>query len=58
MTTYVAGKNAERGDMDLPGGKCCDDCKWLKRCVWLLQREGDEVQCDWSPSRFQERKQK
>lgn len=30
----------------------CRDCIHLPRCRWLLQRTGEETECDWSPSRF------
>ncbi len=39
--------------MRLPEGKTCNDCGYFKRtCQWLLSREGNEKDCDWSPSRF------
>lgn len=56
---YLAAMNFQdlewHKDMDLPVGMTCDDCVWLTRCVWLLQRDGDEMRCDWSPSRFKEK---
>jgi len=30
----------------------CADCKHFSRCSWLLGRQGDEKDCDWTPSRF------
>lgn len=40
-------------DMILPISKTCLDCiHFASKCSWLLSREGNEVICDWSPSRF------
>jgi hypothetical protein len=30
----------------------CAECSHFERCKWLLSRQGDETECDWSPSRF------
>lgn len=42
-------------DMLLPKGKTCDDCIHIKRCSWLILRVGNEIMCDWYPSKFIER---
>lgn len=43
----------KRLEMALPKGKTCNDCiHMVSRCSWLLSREGTEIECDWSPSRF------
>ena len=47
-------QSAHMDSMDLPEGKCCNNCVWLTRCTWLLQRKGNETKCDWLPSRFKE----
>jgi hypothetical protein len=39
-------------DMALPEGQTCSGCGHFGWCQWFLSREGDEKQCDWSPSRF------
>lgn len=43
-------------DMHLPSNKTCSDCgHWKPTCEWLISsRTGEEVTCDWSPSRFVE----
>jgi hypothetical protein len=30
----------------------CSECKHFNRCQFLLQRTGEETECDWEPSRF------
>jgi hypothetical protein len=32
--------------------RTCADCTSFSHCQWLLQRKGNETECDWSPSRF------
>lgn len=47
-------------DMQLPPGKTCNDCTHYQRCLALIGAHNVEgsTSCDWSPSRFQERKDK
>lgn len=35
--------------------KTCKDCIHFDRCSWLLSLTGEEVACDWIPSKFQAR---
>jgi hypothetical protein len=37
---------------ELPAGTTCRDCSWFARCSGLLNRTGDETECDWFPRRF------
>jgi hypothetical protein len=30
----------------------CSECKHFSRCQFLLQRTGEETECDWEPSLF------
>ena len=39
-------------DIMLPEGKTCKDCKHYHRCGQFINIDGDEIQCDFSPSRF------
>jgi hypothetical protein len=39
-------------DMRLPAGMTCADCRSFRGCVRFLGIKGDEVTCDWAPSRF------
>jgi len=39
-------------DMRLPAHMTCRDCVHFARCVAFLGLKGDEVTCDWAPSRF------
>lgn len=44
---------SDGGPMQLPDGKCCEDCKHWKRCKWLISTlTGKETKCDFYPSRF------
>lgn len=38
----------------IPGGKTCRDCRWFRRCVWLVSTRPGNTYCDWAPHRFQE----
>lgn len=31
----------------------CKNCKHFPKCTWLLSFTGEEISCDWIPSRFQ-----
>lgn len=46
-------------DMKLPEGKTCDKCFHWERCSKIFIREdaGDNIYCDFSPSRFKEKEQ-
>lgn len=35
-----------------PQETTCSNCRYFQRCKWLLNRQGTETQCDWTPSRF------
>ena len=48
--------SAKPKDMDLPPGKTCGDCQHMGRCEWLIQQKPQATECDWSPSRFLERR--
>ena len=48
--------NDRREDQKLPTGKTCGDCRWLARCRMLFQQRDDSTECDWSPSKFRERR--
>lgn len=41
----------------LPAGKTCGDCQHMERCQWLFQQKPDATECDWTPSRFLERRE-
>lgn len=43
-------------DMSLPAGKTCGDCVHHARCAFLFGCPSDNVTCDWSPSRFVQRR--
>lgn len=45
-------ERASEPSMKLPDGRTCRDCRHLAKCRFLISREGDEIECDWSPSRF------
>jgi hypothetical protein len=39
-----------------PLGATCADCvHYTRTCSWLISYSGQEVQCDWSPSKFRAR---
>ncbi len=40
--------------MNLPAGKTCGDCRYIKRCTALFGHQANDEVCDWSPSRFVE----
>lgn len=40
----------------LPDGKTCADCFHLHRCTWLISVDPTNTDCDWTPSRFRQRK--
>jgi len=41
----------------LPDSKTCNDCFYFdKTCSWLLDRKGNETECDWLPERYKENK--
>lgn len=42
--------------MDLPAGKTCADCVHCRRCCAIFGHIPEDQVCDWSPSRFAERK--
>lgn len=47
----------DQPEMNLPSGTHCADCHHFERCKALVDRQGQEDQCDWSPSRFIARQQ-
>ena len=53
MSYYREPYLREEGyEMNLPDGKTCGDCMYIRRCKGIFGRiEADEV-CDWSPVRF------
>jgi hypothetical protein len=53
-------KHQPDDDMKLPEGKSCTDCAHFSRCVRLIGKKWINDQatgCDWSPSRFREKKE-
>jgi hypothetical protein len=35
-----------------PPAATCASCEHFPRCAWLIQRGGEDVSCDWEPSRY------
>jgi hypothetical protein len=50
----VAVEHQVEPDMVLPEGRKCRDCANANHCRWYLgsRWSGENVYCDWSPSRF------
>ncbi len=44
----------DKSDMNLPLGKTCSNCAHINWCALMFAVDGAEVNCYWSPSRFQE----
>ena len=42
-------------DMLLPAGKMCQDCRHYNLCKFLFDCPATGYECDWSPSRFEEK---
>lgn len=42
--------------MDLPAGKTCADCTHCRRCTVMFGHIPADESCDWSPSRFTQRR--
>jgi hypothetical protein len=42
--------------MQLPAGKTCGDCAFLKRCLMLGCTQPESTQCDFYPNKFVEGK--
>ncbi len=36
----------------LPDGKACGDCRFYSFCFKLFACKADNIECDWTPSRF------
>ena len=43
-------------DMRLPSGMTCRHCAHFLRCVALFGCEATNIECDWAPSRFTEKR--
>ncbi|MEW6129603.1 MAG: hypothetical protein AB1757_21360 [Acidobacteriota bacterium] len=42
--------------MSLPQGKTCKDCVHFKKCNAMFGHIEEDETCDWSPSKFQEKR--
>lgn len=54
---YSRSGNPEWVEMNLPDGKTCQDCRHFYRCYKIFGHEALDETCDWSPSKFQPRKE-
>lgn len=48
----VDGSCDSKTCMDLPEGKTCGDCVYVKRCVSMFGHTITDTYCDWFPRRF------
>ncbi|MCC6591579.1 MAG: hypothetical protein IT168_33135 [Bryobacterales bacterium] len=39
--------------MELPDGRCCNDCSHVVRCCGIFGAKPGNTECDWFPIRFQ-----
>lgn len=56
MSTALNYNPADPDKMRLPEGKTCGDCCHIYRCKRMFGHTETDTYCDWSPSRFFERK--
>ena len=49
-------ERAEASDMELPKQMTCRHCAYFMRCVRLFNCKPNNTECDWSPSRFTEKR--
>lgn len=53
---YKRDEHSDVHNMSLPPGKTCWDCRRFERCNKVYGHISADEVCDWSPSRFREKK--